>query len=179
MSKFDIRELDLCFIDTETTGLDPYINDIIEICIVKTDQKLKIKEKLVTLISPMNSNFDPISLEINQISAIELANAPSFKTCSNGIKNIMDNSIVVGHNIKFDLSFIEQSYKKIHEERPIVHYHAIDTSSIAWPLYVAGKINSVSLSELCEYFGVTNDGSHRAENDVDRLIKVYKKLMSI
>jgi DNA polymerase-3 subunit epsilon len=180
MSKKDPKDLDLCFIDCETTGVTPGEHDIIEICVIRTTQDLKIKRKFCSLVRPLNWSFNDEAMTKNNISYTELSfNAPTFKQIYGKLYDVINNTILVGHNVAFDIRFLSDSLNKIQEKLDMVHYHSIDTASMAWPLFVAGKIKSVSLAVLCDYYGISNENSHRAEKDVERLIQVYQKLLSI
>ncbi|MBU4221421.1 MAG: hypothetical protein KKA10_07345 [Euryarchaeota archaeon] len=66
------------FIDTETTGLDPFNNKI-------------------------------ILIQINQGSKIRLVKTITDAKISE-IKDLLENNLIVGHNLKFDLKFLKQQF---------------------------------------------------------------------
>jgi len=66
------------FIDTETTGLDPFNNKI-------------------------------ILIQINQGSKIRLVKTITEAKISE-IKDLLENNLIVGHNLKFDLKFLKQQF---------------------------------------------------------------------
>ena len=96
-------------IDLETTGL--FKNDrIVEISIRKIDFQGNEIEHLNTLVNP-ERDVGPQS--IHKISALDVQNAPVFSELVGNILSIIDNSVLVGHNINgFDIKFLSREFEK-------------------------------------------------------------------
>ena len=52
------------------------------------------------------------------------------------------------------------------------------SASLAWPLVMRGEVVSPKLEALCTHFGISNEGQHSAMRDVERMLEVYRKLVS-
>ncbi len=84
--------------------------------------------------------------------------------------------VVCGHNVKFDADFVRIGCEGASMPYPF-DYHHIDTVTLAWPLLVAGKIKSLRLGDVCDYFGISNEGEHHAMVDVERDREIYRRFM--
>ena len=61
-----------------------------------------------------------------------------------------------------------------------MHYHKLDTISIAWAKFHNDKdFEHFSLREMCERFGIKNEHAHTALSDARATFELYKKLMRI
>lgn len=167
------------FVDVETTGLDPEVHEIIELAYIITDRNLNVLSKYSTKILPENIEAaSPRALEINGYSP-DLWDAEAVPLCA--ALNILDLNLpwtyLAGHNVGFDRKFIEAAYKKLGRDTPWRTYHMLDTSSLAMPLFFQGKIPSLSLSVLCDYFSVTNEKAHSALSDIQATLEIAQNLM--
>jgi len=159
--------------DVETTGLSPQYGDrIIEIAGVKV-QGGKILERFSSLIDPLR----PVSYGaylVNGISAEMLEVAP---TADKVIPQFMDfarDSCLVGHNIRFDLSFLQHELARLDREEELNHSY-VDTVRMAKALYPeAGRYSLLNLAQL---FSVANNQTHRAMGDVILTLGVFGRLV--
>lgn len=168
-------------IDVETTGLDPAQHRIIEIAAVKYICG-RIVARLCTLINP--GNWQPVPFEITQLTGITtpmLADAPTFDTVADVLQGLVQDSLVVGHNLPFDLSFI--SAELLHYNLPALHdFTELDTLTyaksldlICLPTDGAGR-KSYRLCDLAQGLNVPQSDAHRALADALTTFKVYQKL---
>jgi DNA polymerase-3 subunit epsilon len=92
-------------VDTETTGFGK--NDrILEIAVVLMDGTEIINE-WETLVNPERdiSNSDIHGITSNQVSM-----APTFKDISSNLASLLDDRIIVAHNISFDRRMLTQEF---------------------------------------------------------------------
>jgi DNA polymerase-3 subunit epsilon len=177
----------LVFLDTETTGLDPEFHEIIEICMVKHDPKIAGSiecpercSQLYELIMPeWPERISPQAAEVNgfDITEWESKGAIEFSECADNIVSYMEGCTIVGFNPWFDIRFILSELSRVGHEKPNFNYHALDISSMAYPLKAGEFINSVSAKSICEFFDIGYEGAHRACNDVELAIECYRQLL--
>ncbi|MBL8034843.1 MAG: 3'-5' exonuclease, partial [Leptospiraceae bacterium] len=107
-----VRDLRFVAIDLETTGLNPYKHEIIEIGAVQFSLDDLGKEFSI-LIKP-EKKMDPKARAVHQISAEELAShAVSLREGLDAFNAFMPDGSWVFHNAPFDLSFLKQSYAAV------------------------------------------------------------------
>jgi len=135
-------------LDTETTGLN--VNEghrIVSIGATKIKNLKITNEILDELINPERQISEP-SIKIHHITQEQVQNKPVLKELDEKIYNFLKNTVLVGHNLKFDIKFIIRSapYTTIaHRVKNIV---TIDTIYLAAGIYPHFK--SYELSFLCE-----------------------------
>ncbi|MDP2964552.1 MAG: helicase C-terminal domain-containing protein [Pelolinea sp.] len=152
-------------LDIETTGLDPRRDAIIEIGAVSFDGE-KITGTWQSLINPQR----PIPTVITQLTSITnemVINAPPIKAVIQDFADFVGDLPVVGHNISFDLSFL-----KVHQNFDLNPVN--DTFEIAAVLLPTAP--RYSLSALVNRFGVSNLNPHRAKDDAEATMAVFRKL---
>lgn len=170
----------IVFIDTETTGINPTKNTIIEFAAVKTSINLKsVLNQVSFTICPDNFDnviFDPQAMKINNISLEEIKRSVKASTVKEQIINFFDqDTLVVGHNFSFDLLFLSQFLGTEFVDK-LIKPRIIDTASLVLPLVVMGKIKRNSLAEACQYFKIDRKDAHRALNDALMTFQLFKKL---
>lgn len=158
-------------LDCETTGLSVENDEIIEIAVVKFtfDQILDSFESLVDPGIPIS----PDAIAIHHISESMVRGKPKIEEILPQIFSMIDNHIIVGHSIGFDLSMIMNTAKKRNVPCPIKPERSIDTVRLA-RLYAQTPSNT--LEDLRKHFNIEEEGAHRAMNDVIVNIKVFKYL---
>ncbi len=173
----------LAFIDTETTGLDPFKHELIEIGLVLVKQGitgLEVVEEYDLLIHPTRiKDADPQALRVNQYDPSEWKDAYTLEEAMQIVSQKTKDTIMVAHNVTFDYSFLEKAFQSTGALNQM-HYHRLDTISIAYGLLKNEKqVDHFSLHELCKYFGIENKKEHRALSDARATFELYKKLMSL
>ncbi len=175
-----MRKHNLAFIDLETTGLNLIKHEIIEIGCVITDQKFNLIEEFEIKIKPERiEDADKIALKINRYDPESWVLAYSLEEAMKIFAKKVDNCIMIGHNVSFDLGFLEYSFSKL-KLLNSMHYHKIDTISVAWAkLHKEPDLDHFSLRELCLRFGIENKNAHTALSDARATFELYKKLMTL
>ncbi len=173
----------LAFVDTETTGLDSFKHELIEIGVVLVRQengKLEVIEEFDLQIHPTRiSDADPQALRVNQYDPSQWKDAYTLKEAMAIFSQKTKDTIMVAHNIAFDYSFLDKAFKQTGTVNQM-HYHKLDTISIAYGLLKNEKdVDHFSLHELCKYFGIENKKEHRALSDARATFELYQKLMSL
>ena len=152
-------------IDIETTGLDPDKDKIIEIGAVKFNDN-RIEAEWSTLINPGR----PIPPNITQLTGITdqmVVHAPAIRDVIHDLSDFVGNAHLLGHNIRFDLSFLQQ--QKIFQKNL-----SIDTYELAAVLMpTAPRYN---LGSLGQALGVLLPATHRALDDAQATRGVYLRL---
>ncbi len=172
-----IKDAEFCVVDVETTGLSPSRNGIIEIGIVKVS-KLKIVDTYHSFINPGKD----IPFYITQLTGItneDVYDAPFFEDVADEISEFFSETILSGHNLSFDFSFLRKEFNYCGMEQP--HNDQLCTLKLARRLYPALK--SKSLSSVARYLNLRNKNAHRALDDAEvtakALIKMIKTLEEI
>jgi len=135
-TRVPIDKRPLVFLDTETTGLDPEKNEIIEIAILRMDNRgpgplvfypipsgsivsTTLEKNIVTRwscrIKPQNiETADPKALEINGYAdhPERWDKQPTFDEVAPLIAHLLHGCFIVGHNIKFDIKFLKAAFDR-------------------------------------------------------------------
>lgn len=156
--------------DLETTGLEPAKDEIIEIGACKI-QDGKIIETFATFVKPTKK----IPKEITELTGITeemVADAPTINYVMPDFYKFCHGSIMVAHNISFDIAFVHNISKKLSYN---FDNETIDTLAIAKSKLPGLK--NYKLGTIVDKLGVVLDNAHRAINDATATAKVFIKLM--
>ena len=146
-------------LDTETTGLN--VNEghrIVSIAATKIKNLKITNEILDELVNPERQISEP-SIKIHHITQEQVQNKPVLKELDEKIYNFLENTVLVGHNLNFDIKFIVSSgpYTTIaHRVKNIV---TIDTIYLAAGIYP--HFNSYELSFLCKTLKIQTEDQTR------------------
>ncbi|MBI5139618.1 3'-5' exonuclease [Candidatus Nomurabacteria bacterium] len=175
-----MRKQNLAFIDIETTGLDIIRHEIIEIGCVLTTPQLEVIEEFELKIKPERiKDADKVALNINKYNPDNWLSAKSLKEGLTTLAEKTKDCIMVGQNVAFDSSFLDSAFAQTGIQNKM-HYHKLDTISIAWAkLHTDENINHFSLREMCMRFGIENKMAHTALSDARATFELYKKLMEL
>lgn len=167
---------DLFWIDCETTGLDPDVNEIISLAILTHDENGEAH-----IFSKHFLPVGPVSAEAARVNGYtpekwaELGAVAWTLEDLNEIKALVWNKIPAGCNVSFDLAFVASYFKRAERDVPSWSHRKCDVQAMAMPLYVAGKIKSTSLKTLAATFDL-GEQDHTAEGDVMLALQVFEKL---
>lgn len=157
----------ICF-DLETTGLDKYNDRIIEVAMIKFDEKTyKVIETFNSLVNPQIPIPDIIS-NITNIYDNDVIWAPIFDDLKKEIIDFVWDSTLLWHNILFDIDFFVNNWIYVKENVAVDTFFLANILSFNEP--------SLNLEMLCISFWVWFEWAHRALNDVKATIELFKKL---
>jgi len=171
-----LNERPTVWLDTETTGLDENIHDIIEIAIVRVelDGTERVMATRIKMERPENAH--PKALEVNGYTdeawadALEPANAWNRLADS----GILDMAVIAGQNVRFDAKFINASFKR-HGIKTRMDYHLYDTCSLSLE-HLRPWMESISLVPTCVALGIPVTDAHTALADTRMAMAVEAKL---
>lgn len=168
-------------IDIETTGLSPKYDSIIEL------SALKIKDNSIvdTFTSLVNPGFkiDSFITELTGITNEMLQESNKIEKILPDFLNFIGDSLLVGHNINFDINFIYDNCITLFNKS--LQNDFIDTMRIS--KRILKELPHHKLSDLANFYNISYDGAHRALNDCkitqdcfiklqDSILKEYSSL---
>ncbi len=155
----DLSNARFAFLDIETTGLSPWFGDrICEIAVVVTEGK-RIKNVYSTLINPERP-LSPGARSANALTESDLNAAPLFAEVADQLEEWLAGAVVVCHNSRFDLQFIDSEYRRMDREFQIPNL--IDTLLLARQYF---DLPSYSLQSIAESFHLSTIKEHGARED--------------
>lgn len=160
-------------LDIETTGFSATHNEIIELSAIKVENNI-VREEFTTLVKPIGY-IAPRITELTGITREMTANAPHIGVALVKFMEFVSNNIVVGHNVNFDINFIDAKLKEWHKTSFNNDY--IDTLTIARKLLP--QLKSHKLGNLAEYFKFNSDGMHRGLKDCQVTNLCYQEFLHI
>ncbi len=158
-------------IDFETTGTSPKNSRVIEVGIVKI-KNLKIVDSFQSLINPQQY-ISPFISSLTGISNEDIIDAPLFDTISQDIKNFIDGSILVGHNLPFDFAFLKSEFERA--DLIVPQNQQVCTLKLSRSLYP--ELKSKALGSMVKHFKIRHRDIHRALGDATATAKVFLKII--
>ncbi len=157
--------LSIVAIDIETTGLDSVRDAIIEIAAVRFHGD-QVDATFDTLINPGRS-IPPEITRLTGIRTDDVRFSPRLAEVSAEFESFVGDAVVIGHNVRFDLGFLNQ--RSILQNVP-----SMDTYDMAAVLLPgAGRYNLGALAELLQ---IPLRATHRALDDALVTHQVFARL---
>ena len=155
----------LVAIDIETTGLDSQSDAIIEVAAVRFNGH-RVEAEWSSLINP-GRPIPPMITQLTNISNEMVRNAPPMRAILNELSDFVGTAPVVGHNVGFDLSFLQRyDILKLNE--------VVDTYELASVLMPTSS--RYNLGTLGQLMGILIPNSHRALDDARLAHAVFTRL---
>ena len=149
---------EIVVIDVETTGTDPKMSDLLEVAAVKI-KGTKVVDRWSTFVNP---GRPIVGNQMHGITDKDVKGAPSPKEAADQLLAFVGDALVVGHNVGFDLGFIEEAKGDGFRFQPGTY---LDTLVIARDGYPGAE--SYKLGDLARFFGVELSQGHRALPDAE------------
>lgn len=169
----DYQPYSYVVIDIETTGFTAEFDDIIEIAVIKVENGI-VSDRFTTLLKEENTVISKKITEITGITNELIADAPSFSQVCDSLVDFIGDFVIVGHNISFDVNFINNKLKKCNKN--ILTNDCFDTLKLSRKLI---DIPHHRLIDVAEYFNIIPDNSHRALSDCVTTQKCYEELRKL
>jgi DNA polymerase III subunit epsilon len=171
-----LRDIPLAFVDVETNGRSARRGDrVIEIGIVRVERGV-VSAEYQQLIDPRRSISPTITL-LTGITPAMCLGQPTFAQQVPAMLPLLAGAVVIGHNVKFDLSFIcrELRRARVEIEQHLGRLPVLDTVRIARRRFGRG---GNSLGPLSRRLGIEPVAAHRALADAMTTYLVFKELLS-
>ncbi len=146
-------------VDTETTGTDPRMADLVEIAAVRI-RAGAVVDRWSTLVNPGRSI---VGNQMHGITDKDVKKAPSPREAAEAFLVFAGDATIVGHSVGFDLGFIEEARGDGYRFAPDRY---LDTLVIARDGY-PGFSESYKLADLTKFFGIALENNHRALPDAE------------
>lgn len=161
----------LIFTDTETTGLDPIVNEVLSIGIVICDAAtFEVVAQREWYIQPERiETASPEALKINGYMPEKWAAAgerPGVEVFAE-VLPWLQRGVFAGHNCPFDIDFLWEGAKRVGIDFGDKPEEFIDTRHLSELLKNAKKVPNNKLDSLVTYFGFSRQGYHGALEDAD------------
>jgi ATP-dependent DNA helicase DinG len=155
-------------IDIETTGLNENRDAIIEIGAVKFKGH-RVEDEWSSLINP-NKHIPEFVTGLTGISDAEVRNAPHLVDVAHLLEEFVGDAPVVGHNVRFDLGFLQKSGLLPYNE-------VIDTYELASVLMP--RASRYNLGSLGKQLGILLPATHRALDDARVTMAAFNRLFEM
>ena len=162
-------------LDTETSGLDPNKDRIIEVGCVELINDIPSGKVFHQYYSPGNIQISEQAENIHGLSNSFLKDYVVFDERIDELLDFIDNSVLVIHNAQFDISMINSSLKRL-KLNLIKEKDYICTLTMARKKFPGSKVN---LNALCRKYGISIEHreKHDAITDCFLLAQVYIELI--
>ena len=184
MKPVNLRKTKRIFLDTETTGLDEKEHEIIEITLLIETVDFEHPNRPTPVvewtkrIKPKHiEKAAPEALAINGYTEEEWSSAVPFEDIAPELKLLLMNAILVGHNLSFDIRFLQEEFRRAGIEIDLGH-HFIDTVTLAYSRWaIPGKVEKLSLDTLRKYLRIPVAQTHSSPKDAyDCRIVFYRTI---
>ena len=156
-------------IDTETTGLSPTKDRIVELGAVKFCNG-EVLETKSWLIHP-GRDIPCRTRKIHGIDNDMVKDEPSFKEIYPHFEQFIEGAVLIAHNARFDIAFITEELKRNNLNLP--SNTVIDSLSLFRNWFP--ESDSYTLKGLCNYLKINPEGLHRALADSLLIFRILSK----
>ncbi|MCU7495556.1 MAG: GIY-YIG nuclease family protein [Ignavibacteria bacterium] len=172
LTDIPFENAEFCVVDVETTGMSPSSCRIIEVGMVRI-RKLKIVETYQSFVNP-GMEIPYFITGLTGISNSDVYEAPYFDEIANQVKEFIGDSILIGHNLQFDVSFLRRAFEDCGGSEKLAN-PLLCTLKLARKMYPG--LSSKSLSSVVKHLKVRNKNVHRALSDATATAKVLLKMI--
>lgn len=172
LPKIPINDAVFVIVDVETTGnlrKDSYIIDIALLKMVN----FQIVDKFSTLVKPLIP-ISPFIQSLTKISNEMVFNSPKFNEIRTFVRYFIGDSVLVGHNVTFDIQMLNIEFKR-YLDPPFDNCY-IDTLKLSRVLYPDKEKRS--LGSMSKLFNIEHNNKHRALGDTLATAELFKVLMT-
>ena len=143
-------------VDTETTGTDPKMADLVEVAAVRVKGG-KVTDRWSTLVNP---GRPIVGNQMHGITDKDVKGAPTPAEAARKALDFVGDAPLVGHSVGFDIGFLQEA---LGDGTRVGNY--LDTLVIAREGYP--DLENYKLGTLARFFGVELNENHRALPDAE------------
>lgn len=176
--------------DVETTGLNPEVDEIIQLAYQVLDKDMNVLQSDVYYVWPKNTNVSDAAAKVNGYSSVKWSanRAMSQTDLYYTLQNVLGNYkrlVPLGHNVKFDLDFLKALFIRYQDDKTLkdaLSYHSFDTVGVSmfFDYAVYGRFNGgYKLTDLTARFELDHGAAHTADSDIAATVLLFKKLTDL
>lgn len=163
-------------LDTETTGLDPKTDRIIEIGCVELLNHIATGKTYHTYINPQRA-IPPQAVAVHGLTEAFLADKPVFAKIAGELLAFLGDAALVIHNASFDVGFLNAELQLYDSSVKFTESRITCTLQLARRKHPGSP---ASLDALCQRYKIAGKrGKHSAIEDAELLSRVYVELLGI
>ena len=159
-NRVTLEQSNFAILDTETTGLRVSKGDkVISVASIKISE-FKIREDVILdeLVNPQ-IKIPEQSTMIHNIKDEDVKDKPTLIEIEDKILKFIKKSVLVGHNIDFDIKFLKNNAKNTNLANRMKVIQPIDTIHLTAGLFP--DLKNYELTSLCEHFNIKTDDQVR------------------
>jgi len=159
--------------DLETTGAKAPPCRITEIGAYRVRGGMLVDE-FHTLVNP-ETKIPPFITSLTGISDEMVTDAPKFHEVADSFLDFIGDSVLVAHNARFDLGFLNHEIGRVYEEYRVAN-PSLCTVQLARKLLP--HIENHKLKTVANYYSIDLVNHHRASDDARATAKIFVNLLS-
>lgn len=170
----------LICIDLETTDSNKETGSIIQLSAVVVNKDFDVMKarEFDMYVKPLDTYRNPKAMSVNQIPEDTLTNATPLIDVLELFESFCDgDKILASWGIYFDISFLQEQYKKIYRKWPF-SYRSFDLKSVAiWELAKQDKPMTSGVSRFLKALNKDFSGEqHNAIDDIRNSVRILEYL---
>lgn len=176
LERVALADLPYTVFDTETTGLDPAGGDeIVAIGAVRVARGRIVRDYVFDCLVDPRRAIPPLATRIHGIDSAQVEGSPGIESALPALRRFAADSVLVGHNVAFDLRFFEL---KADVSRTVFDLPVIDT------LLLASVVDSRddadhTLEGLARRYGIGEAQRHHALSDALVTAQVFLRMLPL
>jgi len=179
-NRVSLEETNFSILDTETTGLHVEKGDqIISVASLRVSNLKISEEKILNELVNPKMKIPEASIKIHNITDDQVQSKPTLFEINEKILKFIKKSILVGHNINFDINFLKENSKGSALAHRMKVIKAIDTIYLTASLFP--DLKNYELTNLCNFFEIKTDDQtrHSALGDCIITARLFLYLLNI
>ena len=165
--------LDAVVLDTETTSLDPARARVLEIGAYRLAAgRIDTARRFHSLVDPGES-ISPESTGIHGIDSGRLAGAPDFPTAWAAFRAFLNDDVVVGHTIEYDIAVFASECR-----RSGIDFGPPRIIDVRWLAeMIEPNLPGFSIEAVAAWLGIPVEGRHSALGDAITTARIFVALV--
>ena len=173
-----LSDLTFVVLDVETTGLRPDRGDrVVSPAAVKVRGGVVHRDEVFDALVNPGRSIPSRSAAMHGITDERVAGAPTLEAVLPGFLRFAEGGVLVGHEIWFDLAFLEPGARRMGWAGLPAGHGVVDTRLIS--LFLHGSLPDHTLDTVAERLGVTIRDRHTALGDALATAEVLVRLLAL
>jgi DNA polymerase III epsilon subunit-like protein len=171
-----LAQVRMAVIDVETSGLSPQDHHLLQIAVVHVDGTGGVTSRWASDVRPPRGLFGRVGpRHVHGLSRHRLWRAPRLPQVLTTLGALLADTVVVGHNIQFDLAFLHEASRRVGV--PLPENPSLCTLMLSRQLD-PDRRRRHRLGDLCTYYGISLERPHDALADAEATATLLSRLLT-